>query len=164
MRIDTNLSLGNLELNQKKEVKKENVINGVKKEDEKSKIEPLNIEATEKKKKGVVAQKLEELNKSKVTVKALEDTVNDIKKEKKKDKPDIIDPKDTNKDGKVSIEEQQKAKEKKTISLVKEIVSELKKETKDIDEKDFKNISKMINTDIIKSNESPKLNSFLDNQ
>ena len=110
----------------------------------------------------------------------------DIKKEKK-DKVDIADKNkdgkvsfeeklehkkktkkfdlaDKNKDGKISLEEK-KEHDKKTMKLVKELVDDVKKDPKEkIELKDFKNITKMINTDIINTKESLTLNRFLDNQ
>lgn len=112
----------------------------------------------------------------------------EVQKQKTKNKK-ITDPKDKNKDGKVSAsekhdalngskklqdknkdgvisdQEKQVEKEKKTTGLIKEVISELKKDDdfKEIKPEHFKGISKMVNTELIDSKDSEKINKFLEN-
>lgn len=150
---------------------------------------------------GKTAQKLEELNKQKVTMSSLENTVSELKQEsdskpqkgeivetnneQKKSKKNeeetkgqivnaskknkIFDPRDKNRDGKVSEQEKLEYKmknenlEQKTERLVGDLISELKKDEdfKEINQNQFKGITKMINEEVINTKESSKLNEFL---
>lgn len=99
---------------------------------------------------------LDELNKHKVSP---EDLENAIKKIKSADK---------NKDGKVTADElktddkkPEENKGKKTLSLVKNIIDEIKKDKDEVKVDKFKNISKMINENIIGGKEGKTINKFL---
>lgn len=97
---------------------------------------------------------LDELNKHKVSPKDLEDAIKKIKSL------------DTNKDGKVTVDEvkadlKKNENPKKVLSLVKNIIEEVKKDKDEVDINKFKNISKMINENIIGGKEGKSINKFL---
>lgn len=97
---------------------------------------------------------LDELNKHKVSTKDLEDAIKKIKSL------------DTNKDGKVTADEvkadlKKNENPKKVLSLVKNIIEEVKKDKDEVDINKFKNISKMINENIIGGKEGKSINKFL---
>jgi len=96
----------------------------------------------------------------------------------KKKKRKIIDPRDKNRDGKVSnaekleaqlkkeqLESSKTSKSEKVLDLIKDVISELKKDEgfSHIKPEQFKGISKMVNSDVIDSKDSEKINKFLDN-
>lgn len=135
---------------------------------------------------GKTAQKLEELNKQKVTPSSLEEAVVELKKDSsstttnskgeltetseasKKKKNKIFDPRDKNRDGKVSQAEKLEAEQKKdqkVLGLIKDVIGELKKDDgfTEIKPEQFKGISKMVNSDIIDNKDSEKINKFLNN-
>lgn len=98
---------------------------------------------------------LDELNKHKVSPKDLEDALKKIKSL------------DTNKDGKVTVDEvkadlKKNENPKKVLSLVKNIIEEVKKDKDEVDINKFKNISKMINENIIGGKEGKTINKFLE--
>ncbi|QKJ22507.1 hypothetical protein [Poseidonibacter lekithochrous] len=98
---------------------------------------------------------LDELNKHKVSPKDLEDAIKKIKSL------------DTNKDGKVTVDEvkadlKKNENPKKVLSLVKNIIEEVKKDKDEVDINKFKNISKMINENIIGGKEGKSINKFLE--
>lgn len=98
---------------------------------------------------------LDELNKHKVSPKDLEDAIKKIKSL------------DTNKDGKVTVDEvkadlKKNENPKKVLSLVKNIIEEVKKDKDEVDINKFKNISKMINENIIGGKEGKTINKFLE--
>ncbi len=144
----------------------------------------LNFNNTSNLTTGKAALKLEELNKQKVTPSSLQEAVSELKKDDKttESKPKseltensntsskktnkVIDPRDKNRDGKVSQAEKLEAEQKKdekVQGLIKNVISELKKDDDftDIKPEQFKGISKMVNTDIINSKDSEKINKFL---
>lgn len=123
--------------------------------------------------KGKSGKVIEELGKQKITPNNLHDAIDKLKKQrdddkktenKKDDDKKEIDVKDKNRDGKVSEEEKTDAK-KKTLSLVKDLVGELKKDDniKDLKSNDIKNVSKLLNNEILDKKEASKVNKFLDN-
>lgn len=168
----------------KKDINKENSPNEILIENKEKSIKTLL--------KGKSSKMLDELNKQKINPDIVEKALEKLKKEKeddkKSDKIDIkdknrdgkvsqaekkeaekketpIDIKDKNKDGKVSFTEEQEFKKKKALKLTKKVIEEVKKDNdlKDIKPADLKNVSKMLNDEILDKNEAKKINSFLDN-
>lgn len=192
MEISNNDLKNTMNLSQSLNLRKQEIV--TKKEDTLAFTQNLPQSNQEQITLGRTAQKLEELNKQKVTPDSLESAVAELKDDKeissesnaettqatppKKSKNTIIDPRDKNRDGKVSNAEKLEAqlkkeqsensktsKSEKVLGLIKDVIGELKKDKgfSDINPEQFKGISKMVNSDLIDSKDSVKINKFLEN-
>lgn len=192
MEISNNDLKNTMNLSQSLNLRKQEIV--TKKEDTLAFTQNLPQSNQEQITLGRTAQKLEELNKQKVTPASLESAVAELKDDKeissesnaettqatppKKSKNTIIDPRDKNRDGKVSNAEKLEAqlkkeqsenskasKSEKVLGLIKDVIGELKKDKgfSDINPEQFKGISKMVNSDVIDSKDSAKINKFLEN-
>lgn len=192
MEISNNDLKNTMNLSQSLNLRKQEIV--TKKEDTLAFTQNLPQSNQEQITLGRTAQKLEELNKQKVTPASLESAVAELKDDKeissesnaettqatppKKSKNTIIDPRDKNRDGKVSNAEKLEAqlkkeqsenskasKSEKVLGLIKDVIGELKKDKgfSDINPEQFKGISKMVNSDLIDSKDSVKINKFLEN-
>lgn len=192
MEISNNDLKNTMNLSQSLNLRKQEIV--TKKEDTLAFTQNLPQSNQEQITLGRTAQKLEELNKQKVTPDSLESAVAELKDDKeissesnaettqatppKKSKNTIIDPRDKNRDGKVSNAEKLEAqlkkeqsenskasKSEKVLGLIKDVIGELKKDKgfSDINPEQFKGISKMVNSDVIDSKDSAKINKFLEN-